>query len=72
MYSTSLNGPVPMPVVIRTRDYGTPASYAELTRGRLPIRRAPVADDEPSTNGASAANGHELDLKDLSIERKRP
>src|SRR5205823_196610 len=52
---------VPMPVVIRTRDYGTPASYAELTRGRLPIRRAPVADDEPSTNGASAANGHQLD-----------
>ena len=45
---------VPMPVVIRTRDYGSSASYAELTRDRR-ARRPPAAP----TDSPEAANGHE-------------
>jgi hypothetical protein len=52
---------VPMPVVIKTRDYGTAASYAELTRGRIAIRRAPLPDDEPAPSAANGTNGHEPD-----------
>jgi hypothetical protein len=44
---------VPMPVVIRTRDYGSPESYAELTRGRV--------TSLVSANGKSAAATHEAE-----------
>jgi DNA helicase HerA-like ATPase len=39
---------VPMPVVIRTREYGSGDSYLELTRGSVPNRSSEEAS--PLTN----------------------
>ena len=40
---------VPMPVVIHTREYGTPESYADLTRN---VKLAPIEDTRPGESDA--------------------
>jgi DNA helicase HerA-like ATPase len=47
----------PMPVVIRTRDYGSASSYAELTRDRRALRRA--ARSPGAVAPADEPNGHD-------------
>ena len=44
---------VPMPAVIRTREYGTVESYAELTAGYVPPPPKPVGAS-PSSNGEAS------------------
>ena len=61
---------VPMPVVIKTRDYGTTESYAELTRyagrGRRVIGTGPLHEPSAATNGLAP-----VDLKEQAAEELR-
>ncbi len=50
---------VPMPVVVRTRDYGTPESYAQLTAG---VKLTPAAESRP---GETREERLEREIDDL-------
>ena len=55
---------LPMPVVIRTRDYGSSESYAQLSRGPSRKREGQTAP-MPSDNGETPEQRLEREIKEL-------
>ena len=55
---------VPMPVVVRTREYGSGESYLELTRGAEPTR----GESAPSRPGPSRSIEEATPLSSISID----
>ena len=55
---------VPMPIVVRTREYGSGESYLELTRGAEPTR----GESAPSRPGPSRSSEEATPLSSISID----
>jgi DNA helicase HerA-like ATPase len=58
---------VPMPVVVRTRDYGSGDSYLELTRGTAPISQD-LSRSDPSRPAPSSLEEEATPLSTISID----